>query len=134
MPVVTGNPTVLERLNEAAAALTEARVKVRDAAKVLYHESVPVTVHRDVLFVMDTLDDRVNDLAEVAGMLDTEPDPLTARVRDLHRVKRAAETVRRVDVEGDLPALGDARRAMDQAIRSIAGDVDGLAGMPEDRR
>lgn len=134
MPVVAGNPTVLERLNEAAAALTEARVKVRDAAKVLYHESVPVTVHRDVLFVMDTLDDRVNDLAEVAGRLDAEPDPLAARVRELHRVKRAADAVRRVDVEGDLPALGDARRAMDQAIRSIAGDVDGLAGMPEDRR
>lgn len=134
MPVVTGNPTVLERLNEAAAALTEARVKVRDAAKVLYDESVPVTVHRDVLFVMDVLDDRVNDLAEVAGRLDAEPDPLAARVRELHRVKRAADAVRRVDVEGDLPALGDARRAMDQAIRSIAGDVDGLAGMPEDQR
>lgn len=134
MPVVAGNPTVLERLNEAAAALTEARVKVRDAAKVLYHESVPVTVHRDVLFVMDTLDDRVNDLAEVAGMLDVEPDPLSARVRELRRVERAADAVRRVDVDGDLSALGDARRAMDQAIRSIAGDVDGLAGMPEDQR
>lgn len=69
MPAVTDNPTVLDRLNAAAAAYGRARDEIREAAKALHDDIVPSEVHRDALFAMDTIDDRVAELARLANRL-----------------------------------------------------------------